>query len=365
MKRLPLLGQELGLLVGLISAAVFSSLSPDTMTTTVPHWLSGLLFAALFLVMLWLAFGVVRHADHLAGLLGEPYGTLILTLSVISIEVIMISAVMLAGGKSPTLGRDMMFSVLMIVLNGLVGISLLLGGLKHVEQSFNLQGANTFLAVLIPLAIIGLVLPNYTESTRIGTFSLEQKAFLIIVNATLYISFLGIQTLRHQNYFVLDEEKDDGHTSPTTHSAGMHSLMLVAYMLPIIFLSKKLALIVNYTIHELQAPNDLGGLVVALLVLSPEGLAAIRAALGNNLQRSINICLGSALATIGMTIPAVLLIGIFTGQTIILGLNNVDTLLLLLTLLVSLVNFSSTRSNMIQGLVHLTLFFCYTIMIFD
>ncbi|WP_281648403.1 hypothetical protein [Parendozoicomonas sp. Alg238-R29] len=315
--------------------------------------------------MLWSAFGVVKHADSLAEKLGEPFGTLILTLSVISIEVIMISAVMLTGAHNPTLGRDMMFSVLMIVLNGLVGLSLLLGGFRHVEQYFNLQGANSFLCVLIPLSVLGLILPNFTESTSTGTFSGEQITFLIIINVALYLAFLGIQTLRHQDYFIGNIESEHKHSFSQHLPIPAHAALLVCYMLPIVFLSKKLAVVVNYGIVELGAPANLGGMIVAIIVLSPEGMAAIRAAQANNLQRSINICLGSALATIGMTVPAVLAIGLMTGETIILGLNNVDSLLLLLTLFISLVNFSSAKSNIIQGLVHLTLFFCYIVLIFD
>ena len=217
------LGTEFGLITGIAASIIFYSLCEQVLTDKTSPWLSAGLFTVLFIVMLWSAFGVVRHADGLAIRLGEPYGTLILTISVISIEVIMISAVMLTATHNPTLGRDMMFSVLMIVLNGLVGLSLLLGGLRHVEQSFNLQGASTFLAVLIPLSILGLILPNFTESTRIGTFSGEQMAFLIIINIALYLTFLGIQTIRHQDYFVLeDEHHHHAHTQTKTLSIPAH-----------------------------------------------------------------------------------------------------------------------------------------------
>ncbi len=369
---------ETGLITGLVTSTVFYTLCQKLLTDSSSPWLTLVFFLCLFTVMLWSAFGVVRHADLLAERLKEPYGTLILTLAVTSIEVIMISAVMLTGTNNPTLGRDMMFSVLMIVLNGLVGLSLLLGGLRHVEQSFNLQGANTFLTVLIPLATLGLILPNVTESTSTGTLSSAQMGFLALINIALYIAFLGIQTLRHQSYFIGENthgsnrgkglksaDRTVTERTPKPRSSTFHAVLLVSYMLPIILLSKKMAIIVNYGIFELGAPSDLGGMIVAILVLAPEGLAAIRSALHNNLQRSINICLGSALATIGMTIPAVLLISLITGHTIILGLGNVDSLLLVLTLVISLVNFSSARSNVIQGLVHLTLFFCYLILIFD
>lgn len=358
------LKSEPGLYSGIAASILFYSLCNCFLTTGSPNWVSAGLFLILFVVMLWSSFGVVRHADGLAEQLGEPYGTLILTLSVISIEVIVISAVMLTGSHNPTLGRDVMFSVLMIVLNGLVGLSLLLGGVRHVEQTFNLQGANSFLGILVPLSVLGLILPNFTESTSIGTFSLEQIVFLVVMNVVLYLAFLGMQAMRHRHYFVGDNEASD-HSDEKRLSVSSHTLLLLCYMVPIVLLSKKLAVIVDYGISELGAPSDLGGMIVAILVLSPEGMAAIKAARANNLQRSINICLGSALATIGMTIPAVLLIGVLTSKTIVLGLNNVDALLLVLTLLVSIVNFSSGKSNLFQGVTHLTLFFCYIILIFD
>lgn len=361
--------KEIGLAANIVTTIAFLLFGkPWLADLSQPVW-TGLMFVWLFGVMVWASFGVVRHADCLAAKLGEPYGTLILTLSVISIEVIMITAIMLTGKDDPTLGRDMMFSVLMIVLNGLVGVSLFVGGLRFREQAFNLQGANTFLTVLIPLSVLGLILPNYTQSTEAGTFSGPQMAFLIVATLALYGTFLGIQTMRHREYFrrpVADASGDGGdHGNLIIRSVPFHGILLMAYMVPIVLLSKNLAVIVEFEIGIVGAPTALGGLLVALLVLSPEGLAAIHAALGDNLQRSINICLGSALATIGLTVPAILAIGVVTGKTVVLGLDGVGTVLLVLTLMVSLVNFSSTRSNMMQGLVHLILFLSYLVMIFD
>ncbi len=160
------------------------------------------LFLWLFAVILWLAFGVVRHADGLAVLLGEPYGTLILTVAVIGIEVVMISAVMLTGADNPTLARDTMFAVLMIVLNGMVGITMLLGAWKHHAPAFNLQGATAYLGVIVPLAALTLVLPRFTHSAPGGQPSPTLAVFLILASVVLYVVFLGIQTMRHRAYFV-------------------------------------------------------------------------------------------------------------------------------------------------------------------
>ncbi len=321
-------------------------------------------FGIIFMIMLMASFSVVRHADELAIKLGEPYGTLILTLSVITIEVIAISAVMLTGDDNPTLGRDMMFSVIMITLNGLVGLSLLVGGMKHIQQEYNLQGVNSFIAVIFPLAVLGLILPNYTLSSEYGTFSTLQTYFLIFITFGLYCIFLFMQTLRHKSFFIIGNEKEESHKE-SEHSLYYHVGMLIAYLLPIVLLSKKLAIVVNHAIETIGAPAALGGLLVAILVLSPEGMSAIKAALENKLQRAINISMGSALATISLTIPAVLIIGLVTGEKVILGLNGVDTVLLGLTLFMSILNFSSGKSNIIQGLIHIILFILYLLLIFD
>lgn len=367
-----LLRAELGLVVGVVTTLLVLTLGKPWFADLSDPLQSIPLFAWLFAVMLWLSFSVVRHADALAIKLGEPYGTLILTLSVISIEVIMVSSVMLTGAEIPTLGRDMMFSVIMIVINGLIGLSLLLGGKRHWEQKYNLQGANTFLAVLIPLAVLGLMLPNYTRSTEDGSYSMPQTIFLIIVTLGLYGTFLALQTIIHREYFGAPPQEDstgetthDDHHDIEIHSVAFHSVLLVACMTPIVLLSKGMAKLVDHGISVLGAPVALGGFLVAILVLSPEGMAAVRAALNNKLQRSVNICLGSALATIGLTVPAVLCIGLATGKAVVLGLESAETALLLLTLAVSVVNFSSGRSNLIQGVIHLILFATYLVLIFD
>jgi Ca2+:H+ antiporter len=372
-----LLRSEAGLAASVITVVSFGLFGKNWLADLADPISTGMLFAWLFLIMLWSSFAVVRHADCLAIKLGEPYGTLILTLAVISIEVVVITAVMLTGENNPTLGRDMMFSVLMIVLNGLVGLSLLLGGLRHVEQAHNLQGANAYLGVLVPMSVLGLVLPNYTMSTPAGYMSSAQAIFAIVATGALYLAFLGIQTIRHREYFIgpsgqkvnvedsLGDADHHDHGDLDIRSVPFHGIMLVAYMIPIVMLSKSLAKIIDYGISVAGAPAALGGFLVAILVLSPEGMAAVRAALGDKLQRSINICLGSGLATIGLTVPAVLIVGMVTGKGVVLGLKPVDTALLLTTLAVSMINFSSKRSNFIQGLVHLVLFTAYVVLIFD
>ena len=361
-----LIKNEYPLILGIVTVLLFfgpgvgwlSDMGGDMMTTSIS-------FIGLFGVMLWASFKVVVHADMLAIKLGEPFGTLILTLSVILIEVLLISSIMLTGEDNPTLGRDMMFSVIMIVLNGLTGLVLIIGGLKHFEQKFNTQGAQTYLIILIPLATLSLILPNYTQSSETGTFSFNLTWFEIAVTVILYLAFLFAQTYRHKEYFQMSFSEALHEEEHEPKSLKYHMLFLVAYMLIIILLSKSLSKIIDFGIGEIGFPVALGGLLVAVLVLAPEGMAAAKSSLRNDLQRAINISLGSGLSTISLTVPAVLMIGMFTGKKVILGLGPEDSFLLILTLAVSMVTFSGKRSNFIQGIVHLVLFLIYLALIFD
>ena len=327
-----------------------------------------IVFAGIFLVMLGSSFAVVRHAERLAHYLGEPYGTLILTLSVVGIEVAVISSVMVHGANNPTLARDTIFAVLMIVLNGVVGLSLLVGGIRHFEQSYNLRGANAYLGVLIPLSLLGLVLPRIADSAAGGQLSFVLTVYLIISTTLLYVVFLCIQTTRHRDLFRTgdDAQKDKtGFVPGSVICCIWYGILLVATMIPIVMLSEPLAAIVDYTLEESHFPAALGGVLVAILVLSAEGISALKAARSDLLTRSINISLGAALSTIGLTIPCVLLISMIFNRPIILGLNWVDSFLLGMTLLVAVVTFGSGRTGVLQGAVHLLLFTTYIVSIFD
>jgi Ca2+:H+ antiporter len=360
---------EFPLLIGLATSAMFLALGDQlNEVTTHPLPLVGI-FVWLFAVILWSALRVVRHADCLAIKLGEPYGTLILTLSAISIEVVMISTAMLHGANNPTLGRDAIFAVVMIALNGLVGLSLLLGGLRYREQHYNIQGVNAYLNVIMALAVLGLVLPNFTTSTSGPTFSTEQEIFFAAVSLLLYGIFLLIQTLRHRGYFLDSKQTPTTHShhshhSPQVRSIGFHTFMLVLYLAAVIFLAEKFAVPLDNSIETFHMPQAFGGAIIAALVLSPEGLGGISASLHNQLQRSINILFGSVLATIGLTIPAVLTIGLLTKRSVALGLQGGNLPLLLLTLAVSVVTFTSRKTNVLQGCIHLLLFAVFVLLIF-
>src|SRR5438034_8249731 len=343
---------EFALLISLGTAAILIAIGNRPLEDVTHPLLLLIILFWLFATILWSAISVVRHADFLAIKLGEPYGTLIFTLSAISIEVVMISTAMLHGANNPTLGRDAIFAVVMIALNGLVGLSLLLGGLRYREQYYNLQGVNSYLNVIMTLAVLGLVLPNFTTSKSGPNFSTEQEVFLIVVSLLLYGIFLLIQTVRHRRYFM---EPEDVAAPTSTHhpvqvrSTAFHAVMLLLYLVAVIFMAEKFAIPLDNSIEQFHMPQAFGGAIVAALVLSPEGLGAIRASLENQLQRSINILLGSVLATIGLTIPAVLTIGLITKRSGTLGVEGANLPVLLLTLAVSVVTFTSGRTNAFQG----------------
>lgn len=365
--------EEAPFLVGAVTFAVFQFHGDRWLVGLTGFFIAGLIFMWLFAAAVWATFGVVRHADALAHLLGEPFGTLILTLSVIGIEVSLIASVMLTGIASPELARDTMFAVLMIVLNGLVGAALLLGGLRHKVQDYNLQGARAFLVVLLPLSVFALILPDFTVSTADATFSPLQAGFFALITILLYGVFLIMQTVRHRTFFeqptVGDPVAESTHAPDEAHgpirSRSYHTAMLLLTLVPIVLLSKRLAKLVDFGIVEVGAPVALGGVLIALLVLLPESMSAIAAARANLLQRSVNLLLGSALATIGLTVPAILAISLVIGHPVTLGLDNVSIVLLVLTLVISTMTFGGARTNVLQGAVHLVLFLAYLLLIFS
>jgi Ca2+:H+ antiporter len=357
---------------------IFTSLSMALFMGYGKIWLADLSQPTWFALMLaWLlgailmsAFAIVRHAESIASILGEPLGTLVLTLSIIGVEVMMISAVMLYGDGNPTMARDTMTSVIMILLGGMAGLSLLLGGLRHSEQSYNLQGAQAFMAMIIPLAVLGLIIPNFTTTTASDTLSPFQSVFLSVMSLGIYAIFLAVQTSRHSAYFIApsdgnNQADDIMHDHHETRSISFHAIFLILYILPMVILAKQLAKPLEFGTEVLGAPVVLSGFLVAILILAPEAMSAIKAAKRNQLQRSINILLGSVLATIGLTIPAVLIIGLFTGNTIILGLSPVNSVLLVLLLSVSTITFSNSRTNVLLGAVHLLIFSAYVMLMFE
>jgi Ca2+:H+ antiporter len=320
--------------------------------------LFGLVFAAALLVILFgTVFAAVHHAEVIAHRIGEPFGTLLLTLAVTIIEVALIATIMLGEKQVPTLARDTVFAVVMIVCNGLVGICIFIGGLRYREQDFQVSGANLYLSVLFVMATITLVMPNYTLTTPGPVYSAAQLGFVSVVTILLYGVFLYTQTIRHRDYFVR-EIADPAH-SATNVSSRMLALsvaLLLVSLVGVVLLAKKFSLVVDAGTALLGAPPAFAGVLVALLILLPESVAAVAAARGNDLQKSINLALGSSLATIGLTIPAVAAAAYTLDKQLVLGLNDQEMVLLLLTFMLSLLTFGTGRTNILFGLVHMVVF---------
>lgn len=328
----------------------------------VPGGAMGGLAVLLVPVLFGTVFAAVHHADVIAHRTGEPYGTLVLTSAVTIIEVALIASVMLADADgSPTLARDTMFAVVMIVCNGLVGLCIVLGGLRHREQSFRVQGASAYLAVLMVLATLTLVLPNYTQETPGAVYSDFQMAFASGITLLLYVAFLYHQTFRHREDFLASSKArpDVVPDAVPPRVVAISVVLLVLALVAVVLLSKKFAAVVEFGRVAVGGPPAITGLVVALVILLPEAIAAVQAARQDKLQKSINLALGSSLATIGLTFPAVAVVVLYLGKPLLLGLNMVDTALLALTLLISTLTFGTGRTNVLFGFVHLVVFVTY------
>jgi Ca2+:H+ antiporter len=319
----------------------------------------GPLAAAETFAMIATVFAAVYHAEVVAHRVGEPFGTLVLALAVTIIEVALIVSMMITGGAEKAgLARDTVFSAVMIVCNGIVGLCLLAGGVRHREQAFQLQGANAALVVLMALTTLTLVFPNLTTTTPGPTFSPSQLIFAAVVSLILYGSFLFVQTIRHRDYFLPADGGGEGtHAPPPPNKVALLSAaLLLVSLIAVVALAKALTPIMEFGIEKAGAPKAVVGIVIAGLVLLPEGLAAYRAASANRLQTSMNLALGSVLASIGLTIPAVVAVSLLLGTPLTLGINPKEELLLALTLLVSVLTLGTGRTTVLQGIVHLVIF---------
>ena len=328
--------------------------------------LSWALSAAMIAIMLGAVFAAVELADVIAHRVGEPYGTLVLTLAVTVIEVALIESIVLTPNSPPALARDTVFAVIMIVCNGLVGLCIMVGSLRHYEQEFQVSGASLYLNVLGALSVLTLILPNYT-STIVGPYySTAQLLFVSAITVVLYGTFLFIQTSRHKSYFRAEDVAafDGRRIYPSNRAVAVSVIMLLMALTGVILLSKKFAFILELALNRLGAPQAVAGIVIAMVVLAPESITALRAAQRNMLQKSLNLALGSSLATIGLTIPAVAVTNVVLDKQIEVGLSSRDALLLTLTLFLSVLTFASGRTNILAGLIHLVVFATFLFLVF-
>ncbi|WP_339073341.1 ionic transporter y4hA [Sinorhizobium meliloti] len=320
---------------------------------------SGFIAAAAGVTLIATVFAAVYHAEVVAHRTGEPFGTLVLAAAVTTIEVALIVSIMVSAPiEKAGLARDTVFAAVMIVMNGIVGLCLLWGGVRHHEQGFQVQGASAALAVLAALTILTLVVPNVVATSVGPSFSTSQLIFAGVVSLVLYGSFVFIQTVRHRDYFLpLEGDDEQAHAPlPSNRTAAVSLGLLLAALVAVVGLAKSLTPTVEAGIAWIGMPKAVVGIVIAAIVLFPELLAALRAAQANRLQTSLNLALGSVLAAIGLTIPAVALVSIVLGQPLALGLDDKDQVLLTLTLIVSVITLGTGRTTVLQGIVHLVIF---------
>jgi Ca2+:H+ antiporter len=309
-----------------------------------------------FLLLLASVFAAVHHAEIIALRVGEPVGSIVLAIAVTVIEVALIVSMMLAakdGGGS--LARDTVFAAVMLVLNGVVGVCLLFGGARHHEQSFQEQGASSALSVLGTLAAIALILPNYTVAAPGPFYSPAQLEFVGLVSLLLYGVFLFVQSVRHRDYFRTGQDTDGDHLRPGPRTTAASAVLLVVALAAVVLLAKTLSPPLEQGVAAAGLPPPFVGVVIAVLVLLPEGTAAVLAARSNKLQTSLNLALGSALASIGLTIPAVAVVSLWLGDPLTLGLAPEAMTLLILTLFISTVTLATGRTTILQGAVHLVI----------
>lgn len=325
----------------------------------------GIVFPILFFFLLiGCVLAAVHHAEVIAYHVGEPFGSFLLALSITIIEVALIVSLMLIGGEmeTKTLARDTVFAAVMIILTGIIGLCIMVGASKYKEQTFTLEGVSTALITLTAILAFALILPNYTTSIQDPEYDSIQLLFISMVCFVLYITFIMIQSIRHRAYFISPIAKDDEFLLPEKPSYKVtiiSSIFLLLCLGIVVLLAKSLAPDIEKFVLQIGAPKSLVGVIIAGVVLLPEGYAAFRAAKKNQLQTSLNLALGSALASIGLTIPAVAIVSISTGVSITLGIDLKAMTLLLLSQFIIILSLATGRTNLLQGIVLLMIFVVY------
>ena len=323
---------------------------------------TALLVTAAAVALIAAVLVAVHHAEVIAHRVGEPFGTLVLALAVTVIEASLIVSMMLSGGpETSALARDTVFATVMIVCNGVVGLCLIAGSMRHHVVAFRVEGTVPALAVLTTLATLTLVVPDFTSTTPGPTLSVSQLAFVGVVSLVLYAVFVLIQTVRHRDYFLpVGSQGEDEHAAPPTTRAALASVaLLLVSLVAVVGLAKVLAPLIESAVQSAGMPQAVVGICIAMMVLLPETLSAVRAARNDRMQTSFNLALGSALATIGLTIPVVAVTSIVMGLPLILGLPPTELTLLALTLLLTSMTLVGGRATVLQGAVHLVVFATY------
>ncbi|MGO1506793.1 MAG: calcium:proton antiporter [Microbacterium sp.] len=353
-------------------------LAGPLLAAPVPAALLIVALIAIVGVILVCAFGVVKQAEALAHRLGDPYGSLVLTLSIVLIEVVLISAVMLGPGEHATIARDSVMAVSMIILNLVIGIALLVGGIRHRGMAHNRTGTSAYLAMLVVLTALAFALPALIG--RDGAYTIAQEVPIAVLTLGLYAFFLfrqmGAQAADFTEVGKRMPHRPTGGQDAAAHGIGdtlrahrteviTRFAVLIVTVIPIVLLSHDMAALLDDGLGRLGAPVALAGVLIAAIVFLPESITAIRAAAGGEIQRVINLCHGALVSTVGLTIPAVLIIGMLTGQTVLLAETPANLMLLGVTLLLSIGTFAAKRVTATHGAAHLALFAVYLIVLFS
>jgi len=361
---------EGSLLLAVVSIVLVRLVAASPEIGEVGHFgfLTEVALVYIFAVVISAALGVVGHAELLAEKYGEPYGTLILTLSAVTVEVVMLTTMVLHGDNNPTLARDTIFATVMILVNGLIGFSLLIGGLRYGEQRYNVKSSKVFLTMLFALTGLALLLPDVMTPAQ----EPRLDAFLVFASLSLYGFFLHVQTRKLSHFFIFEgvaaiaqaSDRDVDIDEPSHISGAYHGTMLILTIAAMSVLVEYLSVALDDTIEVLHFPPQLPALVIAIIIASPESLTAIRAALRNDMQRMFNIALGSALSTIALTVPVVLVIGFLVGRKIVLGLTPLQASVMVISLLVASITEADGSTSALEGMVQLVLFGAFLLVLF-
>ena len=321
----------------------------------------GQIFATLLLI--GSIHSAVIHSEHIAHRVGEPFGTIILAVSVTIIEVALIITLMLAGGeKAAYLARDTVFAAVMILLTIIIGLCIAIGSFRHFEQSFQAKSVNTALVCLIAILVLSLIMPNHLGKSDGPDFSDYHAIFVALSCLAIYATFIYVQTVRHRDYFV-PQGIDELHLVPNKQNVFLSLLFLVLSLVVVVLLAKGISPSIERMILNSGLPHSLLGIIIAAVILLPEAIAAIKAAYKNDIQTSLNLSLGSALAAIGLTIPAVSFVSIFFDINFILGIDDISSVLLVLSVFTVLLSLSKGRTKIVYGVILIILFitFIFTI----
>ena len=308
----------------------------------------------------------VHHAEVIAHKVGEPFGTLVLALSVTTIEVALIVSMMLSGdpAEAMALPRDTIFAAVMIILNGIIGMSLLVGGRRHRVQRFQVEGMTDALCTMTVIIVLAMLLPNFTQSSQGGTYTPVQLAFVAVTTLVLFVAFTLFQTVVHRDYFmpvlVESAQPDSSHAAPPSRADALLSLgLLLVSLVAVVLSAKAISPTLEALLGRWGAPATALGIIIAAIVLLPEFGAAMRNAAANRLQSSLNLAIGSAIASIGLTIPVVALLAVYMGWPLELGLDGTSTVLLVMSLFVVALTLRTGNTTLQPGIVHLVIFAVY------